>query len=200
MLEGSSFRLRLARLIGRVAIVLAIAGPIMSAIGYDAVGQAMVYPAVKTLAVLALVLVLQRFVNDLYELITGRSAQAADSLAPVLAGLVLLLLALPALALIWGARVADLTELWARFREGFTFGDTRISPMDGSRRVASTIRYASAPCCTRPRTNSPHAARCSNSKRQQGHFARATASSTSSTPLPCNSSTRTFNFLARSCL
>ncbi|APX25067.1 MAG: DUF3772 domain-containing protein [Rhodobacteraceae bacterium] len=130
LLEGSSFRLRLARLIGRVAIVLAIAGPIMSAIGYDAVGQAMVYPAVKTLAVLALVLVLQRFVNDLYELITGRSAQAADSLAPVLAGLVLLLLALPALALIWGARVADLTELWARFREGFTFGDTRISPMD----------------------------------------------------------------------
>lgn len=130
LLEGSSFRLRLARLIGRAAIVLAIAGPIMSVIGYDGVGQAMVYPAVKTLAVLALVLVLQRFFNDLYELITGRSAQAADSLAPVLAGLVLLLLALPALSLIWGARVADLTELWARFREGFTFGDTRISPMD----------------------------------------------------------------------
>jgi small-conductance mechanosensitive channel len=49
---------------------------------------------------------------------------------PGLGGLVLSLAALPVLALLWGARVADLTEVWARFREGFQLGDTRISPTD----------------------------------------------------------------------
>ena len=33
----------------------------MSGIGYDAVGQGLIYPTIRTLALLALVLVLQRF-------------------------------------------------------------------------------------------------------------------------------------------
>ncbi|MBU2962141.1 DUF3772 domain-containing protein [Citreicella sp. C3M06] len=130
MQDESHFRLMLARVLGRIVIAIALIGPVMSAIGYDAVGKALVYPAIQTLAILAAVLVLQRFINDLYELITGKSAQGADSLLPVLAGLVLSLCALPLLALVWGARITDLTELWTRFREGFVFGETRISPGD----------------------------------------------------------------------
>ncbi|WP_343503928.1 DUF3772 domain-containing protein [Alloyangia pacifica] len=126
LLEGSTFRMQLARLIGRLSMLLAVFGPIMAAVGYHRVGQGMVFPAVVSLSLLALVLVLQRFVKDLYELITRKDPD--DSLMTVLAGVVLIVLALPMLALIWGARVADLTELWARFQEGFLLGDARISP------------------------------------------------------------------------
>ena len=49
---------------------------------------------------------------------------------PVLIGSVLSLVALPVLALVWGARPADLLEVWAQFRAGFQIGETTISPTD----------------------------------------------------------------------
>lgn len=126
----AAFRIRMVRLLGQVAMVLAVIGPVMSAIGYANAGEAMIFPTVQTFALLGVLLVLQRFVFDLYALITGRGDEDGDGLLPVLGAFVLTLASLPVLALIWGARVADLTELWARFREGFTFGDTRIAPTD----------------------------------------------------------------------
>ncbi|WP_323769232.1 DUF3772 domain-containing protein [Antarctobacter sp.] len=122
------FRLRFAKLLGRIIQVVGILGPIMAAVGYFKVGEALVYPAIATLALVGLVMVLQRFMTNLYELITGRHPDQSESLLPVLAGFILALVALPALALIWGARVADLTEIWARAQEGISLGDTRISP------------------------------------------------------------------------
>ena len=125
-----AYRLRIVRLLGQAAMVVAVLGPVMAMIGYTNAGEAMVYPAVMTLVVLGLVLLLQHFISDLYAAVTQRDEEEADGLLPVLAGFLLSLAALPVLALIWGARVADLTELWAQFREGFTFGDTRIAPTD----------------------------------------------------------------------
>ncbi|WP_425098526.1 DUF3772 domain-containing protein [Tropicibacter sp. S64] len=128
--DEGPFRMRFARLMGRAAMVVGVLGPLLAAIGYYRVGEMLIYPFIATLGVIGLVLVLQRVINDLYELVTGESGAEADSLIPVLAGFMLVVLSLPFLALIWGARVADLTELWARFREGFQMGDTRISPSD----------------------------------------------------------------------
>ncbi|WP_425070528.1 DUF3772 domain-containing protein [Sagittula sp. S175] len=128
--EPSIFRARLMRLLGRVGMLTAVIGTVMAAVGYLRFGEFSVYPFVATLGLAAMVMVLQRFIFDLNDLITDRLRTEGDGLIPVLAAFVLSAAALPFLALIWGARTADLSEVWTRFREGFVFGDTRISPTD----------------------------------------------------------------------
>src|SRR5690606_30698518 len=82
-----------------------------------------------TLALLAALVLLQTFLTRLFALATRKSdAEMREALAPVMIGLVLSLGSLPLFALVWGARVADLTEIWDRFRSGYALGDIRISP------------------------------------------------------------------------
>ncbi|MGD9862490.1 MAG: DUF3772 domain-containing protein [Pseudodonghicola sp.] len=119
---------RMAPALRLLLLIAALAGPLMAAAGYQTLAEAIIFPSILTLAVFGIVLVLQRFVSDLYAWISGKGAAADESIFPALAGFVLSLAALPVLALIWGARVADLTELWTRFLEGFTIGGARISP------------------------------------------------------------------------
>lgn len=128
--ETRPYRNRIVTLIARAAMVLAVVGPLLGAIGYFQAAIFFTYPTIGSLAMFALLAVLQRFVVDVYVLITGNVDTASDALVPVLVGFALSLLALPVLALIWGARVADLTELWSRFTAGFQLGGTRISPTD----------------------------------------------------------------------
>ncbi|MBN2906014.1 MAG: mechanosensitive ion channel family protein [Rhodobacteraceae bacterium] len=132
--EDRPYRNRVMLLLGRAAITVGLVGPALAAIGYTDAADFFVYPSILTLALLGLLLVLQRFVTDVYNALIQNPADpsedASDALIPVLIGLVLGLLALPVLALIWGARVADLTEIWSRFTSGFAIGDTRISPTD----------------------------------------------------------------------
>jgi potassium-dependent mechanosensitive channel len=124
------YRDRVVRLLSRGAKILSLVAPVAAAVGYTAAANALVFPFVLTLALLGAVLLLQKLVSDLYALVVQASDDQKDALIPVLIGFLLTFAALPFLALIWGARVADLTEIWARFREGFSLGDTRISPTD----------------------------------------------------------------------
>lgn len=119
-----------ARLLGRVVIFAAVSGAILASAGYSNATEFLIVPAVATLALTAFVLILQRLVYDVYALVTGTPEGQTTALAPVLIGFALTLAAIPFYALIWGARVADLTEIWSRFRAGFTFGETRIAPTD----------------------------------------------------------------------
>ncbi|WP_372992285.1 DUF3772 domain-containing protein [Sulfitobacter sp.] len=124
----SSTHARFVRSLGLGAIAVALLSPVLFAFGYQDLADAILGPYVTTLVILGLVMALQRFSADVYGAITGQGIAARDALMPVFFGLVLLLCAMPALALIWGARVADLTEIWTAFARGFAVGDTRISP------------------------------------------------------------------------
>ncbi|MCI5095214.1 MAG: DUF3772 domain-containing protein [Rhodobacteraceae bacterium] len=119
---------RLIRLLRRLSYLLAYLAPMLAVLGYLNAAEALIYPVILTLGLLAGLLVLQRFAGDLYGWISKRGEAARDSLLTVLVGFGLALMALPLLALIWGARVADLTEIWAKFLAGFQIGETRISP------------------------------------------------------------------------
>jgi len=121
---------RVVRGLGLGAMIIAVIAPLLLISGYYNAAISLLPPYVTTLVLLGLVMTLQRFLADVYGAVTGQGVQAREALMPVLFGLVLLLLSLPLMALAWGARVTDLTELWALFSRGFAFGETRVRPTD----------------------------------------------------------------------
>lgn len=116
------------RLVRRVARMLGMLAPLLAAAGYTYAAEAVIYPVVLTLTLISVCVILHRFLTDLYGWLSGKGQEARESLFAVLLGFVIALAAMPVLALIWGARVAELYELWTRFLAGFQIGDTRISP------------------------------------------------------------------------
>jgi small-conductance mechanosensitive channel len=129
--EAPGFRPLLLSLLGKAAMAIGVVGPVMGAIGYVSLSDAMVRPAMVSLGLLAVVALLQRLIYDIYALVMrAEQDRAQDALIPVLISFALALAALPMLALIWGVRPAELWEFWTRFREGFRLGETRISPTD----------------------------------------------------------------------
>ncbi|QYK41130.1 MAG: mechanosensitive ion channel family protein [Paracoccaceae bacterium] len=126
--EAASYRNRLIRIVGNAAMAVSVAGPALAAVGYVSAGVGMVYPAVVSLGLVALLFILQKLVRDIFVLIAGGEDAAREALIPVLIGFLLTLATLPLFALIWGARLSDLTEVFNRLREGFQIGQTRISP------------------------------------------------------------------------
>lgn len=126
--DAPAFRDRLIGLLGSAAVAIAVAGAGLAAVGYVAAGAALLIPAVISLALIAALAILQGLIGNLYVLLTGRAESDREALVPVLAGFVLVLFSLPVFALIWGAREADIAELFTRLGEGFALGGTRISP------------------------------------------------------------------------
>lgn len=124
------FRTRILQLLAQGAVVIGVLGPALAAVGYVAAGAALIFPAGLTLALVAVLFVLQQLVDDLFALLIRAKDPGRAALLPVLVSFAVTLASLPVFALIWGARFEDLTELWTRFREGFQLGDTRISPTD----------------------------------------------------------------------
>ena len=124
--DASAGRVRTT--VGLLCMLVAIVTPILSASGFAAASDALFAPAVMTLAIFGVIIVLQRLVYDIYA--PAEASEDAGPLMPVLIGFVLFVLAVPVLALIWGARATDLLEVWAQFRAGFTVGETTISPTD----------------------------------------------------------------------
>ncbi|MGH1329370.1 MAG: DUF3772 domain-containing protein [Paracoccaceae bacterium] len=113
----------------RAAMIVGIGAPILAGIGYYSAAQGILWPTIRSLALVGLLVVISRLLTDIYALITRKDDKdAREALIPVLMSFALVIAALPVFALTLGARVADLTELWARFRTGIRIGEVQISP------------------------------------------------------------------------
>jgi potassium-dependent mechanosensitive channel len=112
--------------IGRGCLIVGIAVVVIGAVGFMNGASALIRSTSQTLMVGAGVIVAQSLFTGLYQMISGRSGE--NSLIPIIGGLILSLLSLPLLALVWGVRETDLTELWTQFFEGTTLGGVRLSP------------------------------------------------------------------------
>lgn len=119
---------QMIEILRRAVFILGISSPILAALGYVNAAEAVVFPAVKTLGLLAALVIFQRFIGTLYGWITGQGDAARDSLFSVMVGFVLAILSIPFLAIIWGARQSDLSEAWSRLLLGFDVGGVTISP------------------------------------------------------------------------
>jgi len=126
--SNDSYRNRVTRILSKALIVLAVVAPSLAAIGYFQAAERLLLPSLLSLLLFAGLLVVQRVLTEIYVLINGDRDGAADELIPVLLGFAMFLLSAPVFALLWGARVADLSELWVQFKKGITLGELQISP------------------------------------------------------------------------
>ncbi len=122
---------RLMATLRRLSNFIAVASPVLAVVGFMNASEALFYPFVQTLALVAFVYLLQVLVGDIYIAIMHKGVEPTqDALLPILIGFFLFLLALPVLALIWGARSVDLVEIWNAFQKGIPIGEARLSPIN----------------------------------------------------------------------
>ena len=136
--EANPFLTRVGILIGNLSIAAGVGGPVLSAIGYGEGGSRLIFASAMSLALMAGFYILFRLIGMLTGQITETVAAAGSeqetqrygALFRIALGFAFICLAIPLLALVWGARVSDLQEVWLYMREGISLGDTRLSITD----------------------------------------------------------------------
>ena len=123
-----SFMDRVIGFLGRGAVLIGFGAPVFAAIGYVQAAEALLFPAIVSLGLVAGLIFLIQLVDDLFALLTGRGSESPDALAPALISFGLVVVSMPVFALVWGVRPDELAELWQVLQEGFRLGETRISP------------------------------------------------------------------------
>ncbi len=123
--------------LSRIGLIVAVVAPVLALIGYLSAATALFAPTGYTLALLgAFVAIYARFRDALDAWLvsstdeTLRTYRSRFRAIPLILGLLLACLAVPLLALVWGARVSEIEEVWVWLRDGVTIGDVRLSVTD----------------------------------------------------------------------
>ncbi len=114
---------------GRLSQLVAVLSVVLAGFGLVNLGNLFIWPGMMTLALVGLLILLQDFTADLFNMIKRGQEGARDGLAPLLIGFTLVLLSVPLFMVIWGARSEELAEYWTRFQNGASLGGIRLSPV-----------------------------------------------------------------------
>ncbi len=117
--------------LSRVLAAIALAAPLLSLTGYFAASRYLTFPPILSLGLLGGSVTLFALIKESIGSLSSNGAEPTrPGLLPVIAGFALICVSLPILALIWGARTADLSEIWVWLRDGVTIGGSRVSLTD----------------------------------------------------------------------
>ncbi|WP_347138663.1 DUF3772 domain-containing protein [Paracoccus sp. SSK6] len=125
---STAYRHRVLSWAGALTRIICILAVALTAAGFVNLGNLAIWPWLQSLALMGLLVLLQDFIADVFNMLKRGQEGAREGLAPLLIGFALILLSVPVFMLIWGVSVNELAEYWVRFRQGATLGGVRLSP------------------------------------------------------------------------
>lgn len=126
--QDLSYRHWIAAWAGRLTRIIAPIAVLLTAAGFVNLGNLLVWPWLFSLALVGLLILLQDFTADLFNMMQRGAEGAREGLAPLLTGFGLVLASIPIFLIIWGSSGAELAEYWVRFRQGISLGGVNLSP------------------------------------------------------------------------
>lgn len=126
--QDLSYRHWIVAWAGQLTRILAPVAVVAAAAGYINMGNLLVWPWLFSLALVGLLILLQDFIADVFDMLQRGAEGAREGLAPLLTGFALVLASVPVFLLIWGATGDELSEYWLRFRRGVSLGGVSLSP------------------------------------------------------------------------
>lgn len=123
-----SYRYRILAWAGALTRIVVILALLLSALGFINMGNMLTWPWLMSMALIGLLVVLQDFIADLFNMLKQGQEGAREGLAPLLIGFALILLSIPLFLVIWGSQATDLAEYWTRFKTGISLGGIHLSP------------------------------------------------------------------------
>jgi small-conductance mechanosensitive channel len=118
---------QLLRFLAMFAIGAAVFGILVALAGLVRGGGFLIFSTSRTMFLIGFLLVAQRVIQKVFAALEGRNDDDS-SLAAVITGIAMVILALPVLAITWGVRQADLQELWTQWNNGLSLGGLTLSP------------------------------------------------------------------------
>ncbi len=109
---------------------VAVVATVLAAIGYIAASRQLMNPTIITLGFFGIAFLVYKLLETGLESFLGNGAEAEEDsfrILPLVLGLTIAAIMAPLLALTWGARTSDLTEIWVLLNEGISLGEIQLS-------------------------------------------------------------------------